>query len=58
MNEIFELRKTRRVVQNQYKLPILSQVTFGAKCIRYFGPKIWNSIPFLITQVKVLYNFK
>ena len=46
-NEIFELRKTNRAVRNQYKLnlevPIINQVTFGAKSIRYLGPKIWNS---------------
>ena len=39
MNEIFELRKTKRAVQNQYKLnlevPVINQVTFGAKSIRY-----------------------
>ena len=49
MNEIFELRKTNRAVRNQYKLnleiPIIDQVTFGAKVIRYLGPKIWNSLP-------------
>ena len=51
-NEIFELRKTNRAVRNQYKLnlevPIINQVTFGAKSIRYLGPKIWNSLPFHI----------
>ena len=44
MNEIFELRKTKRAVRNQYKLnlevPIINQVTFGANYIRYLGPKI------------------
>ena len=43
MNEIFELRKTNKAVQNQYKLnlevPIINQVTFGAKSIRYLGQK-------------------
>ena len=50
MNEIFELRKIDRAIQNQYKLnlevPIINQVIFGAKSIRYLGPKIWNSLPF------------
>ena len=49
MNEIFELRKTDRTVRNQYKLnleiPIINQVTFGTKVIRYLGPKIWKSLP-------------
>ena len=35
MNEIFELRETKRAVRNQYKLNlevrIINQVTFGAK---------------------------
>ena len=62
MNEIFELRKTNRAVQNQYKLnlevPIINQVTFGAKSIRYLGPKIWNSLPFHIKSSESLTTFK
>ena len=42
MNEIFELRTIKRAVRNQYNLnlevPIINQVTFGAKSIRYLGP--------------------
>ena len=52
MNEIFELRKTNRAIRNQYKLnqevPIINQVTFGAKSIRYLVRKIANSFPFHI----------
>ena len=44
MNEIFDLKKTKRAVRNQYKLnievPIINQVSLGAKSIRYLGPKI------------------
>ena len=62
INEIFELRKTNRAVRNQYKLnlevPIINQVTFGAKSIRYLGPKIWNSLPFHIKSSESLTNFK
>ena len=58
MNEIFELRKAKRAVRNQYKLnlevPIINQVTFGAKSIRYLGPKIWNSLPFHIKSSESL----
>ena len=61
-NEIFELRKTNRAVRNQYKLnlevPIINQVTFGAKSIRYLGPKIWNSLPFHIKSSESLTTFK
>ena len=62
MNEIFELRKTNRAVQNQYKLnlevPIINQVIFGAKSIRYLGPKIWNSLPFHMKSYESLATFK
>ena len=62
MNETFELRKTNRAVQNQYKLnqevPIINQVTFGAKIIRYPGPKIGNSLPFHIKSSESFTNFK
>ena len=51
-NEIFELRKTNRAIRNQYQLnqevPIINQVTFGAKSIRYLVPKIANSLLFHI----------
>ena len=50
MNEIFELRKAKREVRNQYKLNlevlITNQVTFGAKSMRYLVPNIWNSLLF------------
>ena len=62
VNEIFELKKTNRAVRNQYKLnlevPIINQVTFGAKSIRYLGPKIWNSLPFHIKSSESLTTFK
>ena len=62
MNEIFELGKTSRAVQNQYKLnlevPIINQVTFGAKSIRYLGLKIWNSLSFYVKSSKSLATFK
>ena len=50
MNEIFKLRKTSRTVLSNYKLnldvPTINQVSFGDKSLRYYGPKIWNSLPF------------
>ena len=62
MNEIFELRETNRAVRNQYKLnldvPIINQVTFGAKSIRYLRPKIWNSLPFHIKSSESITTFK
>ena len=62
MNEIFELRKTNRAIRNQYKLnqevPIINQVTFGAKSIRYLLPKIANSLPLYIKSSESLTAFK
>ena len=62
MNEIFELRKTNKAVRNQYKLnlevSIINQVAFGAKTIRYLGPKIWDSLPFHIKSSESLTTFK
>ena len=62
VNDIFELRKTNRAIRNQYKpnleVPIINQVTFGAKSIRYLGPKIWNSLPFHIKSSESLTTFK
>ena len=62
MNDIFELKKTNRAVRNQYKLnleiPIINQVTFGAKSIRHLGPKIWNTLSFHIKSSESLTTFK
>ena len=50
MNENFKLRKISRAVPSNYKLnlevPTINQVSFGDKSLRYYGPKIWNSLPF------------
>ena len=32
------------------EVPIINQVTVGAKSIRYVGPKIWNSPPHFFPQ--------
>ena len=45
MNEILELRKTKREVQNQYKInlevPNINQVTFQAKIVSW--TKNWET---------------
>ena len=50
MNEIFKLRKAGRAVCSNSKLnldvPAIKEVSFGDKSLRYYGPKIWNSLPF------------
>ena len=52
VKQIFQLRKTNRTARNQYKLnlsvPKVSQVSYGEKRLKYYGPKIWNSLPFHI----------
>ena len=62
MNGIFELRKTNRAIRNQYKpnleVPIINQVTFRAKSIRYLGAEIWNTLPFHIKSSESLITFK
>ena len=62
MNEISKLRKTSRAVRSNYKLnldvPTINQVSFGDKSLRYYGPKIWNSLPFHIKSSENLEAFK
>ena len=61
MNEIFKLRKISRVVRSNYKLnldvPTINQVSFGGKSLRYYGPKIWNSLSFHIKSSENLEAF-
>ena len=44
INEMFVLRKSNRAVRNQYKLnlevPIINQVTFGAKVLDILDQKL------------------
>ena len=62
MNEIFKLRKTSRVVHSNYKLnldvPTINRISFGDKNLRYYGSKIWNSLPFHIKSSDNLEVFK
>ena len=62
MNKVFKLRETSRAVCSNYKLnldvPTINQVSFGDKSLRYYGPKIWNSLPFGIKSSENLEAFK
>ena len=62
IKQIFELKKRNRTVRNQYKLnlniPKVTQVSYGEKSLRYYGPKIWNSLPFHIKISENLKTFK
>ena len=62
MNGIFKLRKTSRAVRSIYKLnldvPTINHVSFGDKSLGYYGPEIWNSLPFHIKSFENLEVFK
>ena len=59
MKQIFQLRETKRTVRDQYKLnlsvPKVNQVSYGEKNLRFYWPKIWNSLPL---HVKTSENLK
>ena len=50
MNIIFNVKENKTLVREQYKLnleaPEMNQVTCGAKGLKVYGPKVWNSLPF------------
>ena len=62
LNEIFQVRKTSGAFRSNYKLNLdvstINQVSFGDKSLRYYGPKILNSIPFHIKSSENLEAFK
>ena len=62
MNNIFKVKENKRLVREQYKLnletPKWNQVTFGAKSLKVYGPKVWNSPPFHIKTSENLIQFK
>ena len=62
MKQIFQRRETNRTFRNQYKLnlnvPKVNQVSYGEKSLRYYGPKIWNSLPFHVKTSENLKTFK
>ena len=62
MKQTFQLRETNRAVRNQYRLnlsvPKVKQVSYGEKSLRYYGPKIWNSLPFNVETSENLKTFK
>ena len=59
MKQFFQVRETNRTVRNQYKLNVcvakVNQDNYGEKSLRFYGPKIWNSLPF---HIKTSENFK
>ena len=62
MKEIFEKRDENRVTRHRCKLnlniPSRNQVTFGAKSLKFYGPKIWNTLPVNMKTAENLNAFK
>ena len=63
MREIFETCKTKRAVRERYKINleiprVNNQTSFGNKILRFYGPKIWNSLPYHIKSAENLLCFK
>ena len=61
MRKIFETRKTKRAVRERYKInletPRANQASFGTKNLRFYGPDIWNSLPYHLKSVQNLLYF-
>ena len=59
MNNVVKVKETKRLVREQYKLnpgiPEWNQVTFRAKSVKVYGPKVWNNLLFIL---KHLIQFK
>ena len=60
LNKLFEgkdtgynLRDGKRVKQNKFET-----VTFGYKSFKYYGSRLWNSLPVEIKSAESLYVFK
>ena len=62
MNNIFKVNENSRLVIEQYKLnletPEWNQVTFGAKSLKVYRSKVWNSPPFHTKTSENLIQFK
>ena len=62
MKEILEKRDGNRVTRDRCKsnlnIPRRSQVTFGTKSLKIYGPKIWNALPVNIKTAENLNVFK
>ena len=62
MNNIFKVKENKRVAREQYKLnletPEWNQVTFGAKSLKVYGSKVWNSLLSHMKTSENLIQFK
>ena len=62
MNNIFKVKENKRLVRKNYKLNLetseWNQVTFGAKSLKAYGSKVWNSLHFQIKTSENLIQCK
>ena len=62
MWKIFVTRKTKRAVRERYRtyleIPRVNHASFGTKSLRFYGPKIWNSLLYHIKSAEKLLCFK
>ena len=62
MQELFKLRETNKNVGNKHKLnldiPVVTQVIYGSKSLRSFGPKMWVSLSHQVKFAENLEAFK
>ena len=58
--ELFTPKTSNYSLRNSdgYDLPKFNTITFGRKSLRYYGPKLWNSIPIEPKQCNTLPTFK
>ena len=61
MNNIYKIKENKSLVREQYELnletPERNQVTLGAKTLKVYGLKVWNSFPFHIKTYENLIQF-
>ena len=55
MKQIFEVFEKYRLNLN---IPNYNQITFDKKCLKIFGPKIWNRLPYHIRSSKNFESFQ
>ena len=62
MRDLFKLQFTNRPVREKYNVNMIiaefNQVSYGKKSLRFFGPKLWNSLPYDIKSFENRESFK
>ena len=56
-HSLFEFKFKQSQFPLEHKMPFCNSVYRGKISIRYFGPQIWNSVPFEIRNAATLEDF-